>query len=307
MRLTETLGTGRNGVTVIDGGLSTELERRGVDTRGALWTAEPLLRADGSIERAHEAFARAGAEIVVTSSYQLGLDWLEGGGMEPRAARDLMIESTRAARRGVAGAALIAASVGPFGAGRADGGEYTGDYRDRLDDVRRHHERKIPVLLSTEPDLVAVETIPLLGELEILLEVLDGLGSPPAWFSLGCRDGETTHGGDPLDRVGEMVSGYRGPVAAGVNCTAPEHARAAVGRIAASAPRSIELVAYPNIGRRWNATERTWSLGVAPVSEVLLEGFVGVGATIVGGCCGTDSNDVARLRAWRDRRVVSAP
>lgn len=311
MRLVDALGIGSRDIVVLDGGMSTELERTGIDTGGALWTAAPLLAGDGSIERAHEAFAAAGAEIVVTASYQLGLDWLEQRGIEPTAARELLIESTRAARRGVAGAALVAASVGPYGAGRADGSEYSGDYRDRLDEVRRHHRAKIAVLLESEPDLLAVETIPLADELEIVIEILDDLGSPPAWFSVACRDGSTTNGGDALERIGVLVADHRGPAAVGVNCTSPEFAALAVGRIAGSsigsAGRPVDLVAYPNIGRRWNASTRTWTSAASRVTDDTLETLVAAGATLVGGCCGTDSTDVARLRAWRDRRVSSSP
>jgi homocysteine S-methyltransferase len=309
MRLIDALGVGSGGVVVLDGGLSTELERAGVDTGGALWTAAPLLVGDGSVERAHEAFASAGAEVVVTASYQLGVDWLEDRGIDSNAARDLLIESTRAARRGVAGAALVAASVGPFGAGRADGSEYTGDYRDRFDEVRRHHRAKIAVLLESAPDLLAVETIPLADELEIVIEILDEFGSPPAWFSVACRDDATTHGGDPLERVGALLAGRRGPTAVGVNCTAPEHSSTALRRIADSLGPSgrdpVDLVAYPNIGRRWDPSTRKWRSPARPFDETVLENLARVGATFVGGCCGTDSADVARVRAWRDRRVVS--
>lgn len=316
MRLVDALGIGSHGpdgrrLVVLDGGLSTELAGMGADTSGSLWTAAPLLAADGSIERAHEAFASAGAEIVVTSSYQLGLDWLERRGMDPSSARELLMESTRAARRGVAGTALVAAAVGPYGAGRADGSEYTGDYRDRLDEVRRHHRDKISVLLESAPDLLAVETIPLVDELEIVIEILDELGSPPAWFSVACRDGASTNGGDALERVGVLVAGHRGPAAVGVNCTAPEFAVAALRRIAEAADatdsRPVDLIAYPNIGRRWDASTREWSSIASPITEETLEGLASAGASLVGGCCGTAATDVARLRAWRDRRVGSAP
>lgn len=311
MRLVETLAVGSRGLVVLDGGLSTELAWLGADTSGPLWTAAPLLAGDGTIERAHERFAAAGAEIVVTASYQLGLDWLERRGLDPNTARALLIESTRAARRGVAGAALVAASVGPYGAGRADGSEYTGDYRDRLDEVRRHHRDKIAVLLESGPDLLAIETIPLLDELEIVIEILDELGSPPAWFSVTCRDGRSTNGGDALERVGVLVADHRGPAAVGVNCTAPECAIPALRRIADSSKgsggRPVDLIAYPNIGRCWDASKREWSTVPSPITEDTIDGLVAAGATLVGGCCGTDSSDVARLRAWRDRRVVSSP
>ena len=53
---------------VLDGGLATELERRGHDLSSALWSAR-LLRDDPSaVVEAHRAFVDAGAEVVTSAS-----------------------------------------------------------------------------------------------------------------------------------------------------------------------------------------------------------------------------------------------
>jgi Homocysteine/selenocysteine methylase (S-methylmethionine-dependent) len=46
--------------TVLDGGLSTQLEVEGADFSGELWTARALLETPLLVERAHRAFVEAG-------------------------------------------------------------------------------------------------------------------------------------------------------------------------------------------------------------------------------------------------------
>jgi S-methylmethionine-dependent homocysteine/selenocysteine methylase len=46
-------------VMVLDGGFGTELERRGYDVRGALWSAEALLGAPELVEAVHTAYLEA--------------------------------------------------------------------------------------------------------------------------------------------------------------------------------------------------------------------------------------------------------
>jgi homocysteine S-methyltransferase len=55
-------------VMVLDGGFGTELERQGCDVRGALWSAEALLRAPGMVEAVHAAYLEAGADCITTGS-----------------------------------------------------------------------------------------------------------------------------------------------------------------------------------------------------------------------------------------------
>jgi len=58
------------GPVVLDGGLATELERRGHDVTGALWSARLLRDDPRAIVDAHAAYLAAGARVLTSASYQ---------------------------------------------------------------------------------------------------------------------------------------------------------------------------------------------------------------------------------------------
>ncbi|WP_245856971.1 homocysteine S-methyltransferase [Actinoalloteichus hoggarensis] len=84
---------------VLDGGLATELERRGHDLSGALWSARLLRDAPEEIVAAHRAYFLAGAEIAVTASYQATLPGLAAAGVDRSEAVGLLSASVALARR----------------------------------------------------------------------------------------------------------------------------------------------------------------------------------------------------------------
>ena len=57
-------------VVVIDGGLATQLEAQGCDIRNPLWSASVIESNPQAIVDAHRAYLDAGAEIIITASYQ---------------------------------------------------------------------------------------------------------------------------------------------------------------------------------------------------------------------------------------------
>ena len=71
-------------VTILDGGLATELEARGHDLSDPLWSARLLLEAPASIVDAHLAYFRAGARVAVTASYQASYDGFAARGIGQR-------------------------------------------------------------------------------------------------------------------------------------------------------------------------------------------------------------------------------
>ena len=62
------------GPVVLDGGLATELERRGHDLSDDLWSARLLRDEPGAIVDTHLAFFRAGARVATTASYQASVE-----------------------------------------------------------------------------------------------------------------------------------------------------------------------------------------------------------------------------------------
>ncbi len=116
------------GVVVLDGGLATELEARGADLGDELWSARLLIDDPASIVEVHRAYVDAGADVVIGASYQASYEGLAHRGIDHDAATALLARSVELAREGADGRALVAASVGPYGAVLANGAEYTGDY-----------------------------------------------------------------------------------------------------------------------------------------------------------------------------------
>jgi S-methylmethionine-dependent homocysteine/selenocysteine methylase len=56
------------GPVVLDGGLATELETRGYDLSGHLWSAKVLAHDPQAVVDAHVAYYRAGAQVATTKA-----------------------------------------------------------------------------------------------------------------------------------------------------------------------------------------------------------------------------------------------
>jgi homocysteine S-methyltransferase len=275
---------------VLDGALATELEARGFDLSDDLWSARLLAADPGAIEAVHASYLEAGARVLITASYQASVEGFTALGWSAEEAAALLRRSVELARsaRERAGApdALVAASVGPYGAVMAGGQEYTGAYGALSDaELEGFHERRLRVLLAAEPDCLACETIPRASEAAALARVLDRLDAPEAWISFSCRDGRMTSHGEPIEvAVAAAVASPR-VVAVGVNCTAPEHVEELLRR--AGTATGLPLVAYPNNGRVWDGAARCWTeAGATALPPAAVRAWIEAGARLVGGCCG---------------------
>jgi homocysteine S-methyltransferase len=269
-------------VVVLDGGLATELERRGQDLFTELWSAQLLRDDPAAILDVHRAFVAAGAEVVTSASYQASFDKL---GDE---AETLLRRSVELAR--AAGPRWVAASVGPYGAMLADGSEYRGDYGLSVRQLREWHRPRLQALAAAGADVLAVETIPCLAEVEALCAELDSLGAP-AWLSISCA-GTATRYGEPAAEAFAMARDCDAVIASGVNCTAPGDVPALVRSAAAVSGKPV--VAYPNSGERWDAAARAWT-GSSGFRADYVRDWVQAGARLVGGCCRVRPEDIAEL------------
>ena len=278
-------------VVVSDGGLATELERRGNDLSGGLWSARLLHDRPEEILAAHRAFFAAGAEVATTASYQASVDGLTARSLDP--VRMLRRSVRLAARaRDEHGRGWVAGSIGPYGAALADGSEYRGDYGRTVDELRRFHRPRLEIMAEAGADVFAVETIPCLAEVEAVLVELDRL-CLPAWLSLTCA-GVRTRAGEPARAGFAMAADVAAVFAVGVNCTAPADVAALVEQ--AHTASGKPAVAYPNSGETWDAARGRWS-GRSRFDPVLVTTWIGAGARLVGGCCRVGPADISHLAA----------
>ncbi|HEX6843672.1 MAG TPA: homocysteine S-methyltransferase [Actinomycetota bacterium] len=278
---------------VLDGGLAFELERRGADLRDELWSARILLEQPDLIREVHAAYFAAGAEVAITASYQASYEGFAQRGLDRASSDRLLTRSVELAREAAAGDQLVAASVGPYGAMLADGSEYVGRYGRSVRELVEWHRPRLEALLGAGPDLLAVETIPAIEEVEAIVTLLETYPEARAWISCSCRDETHLSDGTPFADAAALAASSPQVVAVGVNCTPPGFVSDLL-RSAARVP--APLLTYPNLGSTWDAAAKTWRAeGPRPDFGALAVGWREAGATAIGGCCGTDPDDVAAI------------
>ncbi len=291
---------------VLDGGLATELERRGADLRDPLWSARVLLDQPGLVRDVHLAYFRAGADVATTASYQASLPGLMARGLDRRAALAVIRSSVTLARdardafcssQAATGRMrpLIAGSVGPYGAALADGSEYRGGYGLSRDQLAEFHLPRLEALLEAGADLLAIETIPSAVEAEVVVGLLDRWPDARAWVSFTCRDEGHTAEGQPVEAAAQAVFGSPSVIAVGVNCVAPPLVLPLLQRLRAVTDRP--LVAYPNSGEVWDSAARCWTGSAAGFDAARdVPAWYAAGARLIGGCCRTTPEDVLCIR-----------
>lgn len=279
-------------ITKLDGGLSTALENNGNKLTTSLWTGELILVNPSEITKAHLDFINAGADIIITSSYQISYLGCSKRGWSESKTDQALRGSTQLAKDAVlkSGKSVkVASSIGPYGAALADGSEYKGNYGVTKSALKDFHARRLEVLISTSPDLLALETMPDTFEVELLLELLSDCPIP-YWVSYSCKAGNQTNAGQSFT---EAVSLAKDAMAVGINCTAPE----LITDLLLSAEGIKPFVVYPNSGRSWNAKTKEWEgSSETGFDELLIKSWISAGAQIIGGCCGIGADEILNLK-----------
>jgi homocysteine S-methyltransferase len=287
---------------VLDGAMATELERKGFDLNGPLWSAHVLESSPQAISAVHRDYLEAGADCLLTASYQVSAQGFEKIGRNPLdAARDAanalrasvtIAEEVRNEYQARSPRRIwIAASLGSYGAMLHNGAEYHGNYDCSFEELAAFHRRRIAVLAETNADLLAFESIPSLDEARAILIALRSHPDLPVYLSFTCRDGIHVSHGETLQACAELLDKQTQVVAIGVNCTAPELIDSLVGELARVTTKPI--IAYPNSGEQWDAVHQCW-YGDGQIQQFgeLARGWRSAGAQWIGGCCRTGPEHV---------------
>src|ERR1700678_2455669 len=253
------------GLHVLDGGMATELERKGFNLDGPLWSAHVLQSSPETIATVHREYLEAGADCLLTASYQVSAEGFQEIGFDPQDAANAAANALRASvvlaekvrsEYGSLRRIWIAASLGPYGAMLHNGAEYHGNYDCSFDDLVGFHARRIAVLARTNADFLALESIPSLEEARAILAALQPYPDVAAYLSFTCRDGTHVSHGETLRACAELLDTQPQVIGMGVNCTAPELIGSLIGELAEVTSKPI--IVYPNSGEHWDAVHRCW-------------------------------------------------
>lgn len=289
--------------TLLDGGLSRELQRLGAPFRQPEWSALSLIETPELVKQAHKNFIDAGADIITTNCYALvpyhiGSETYEARGEELMA---LAVEKASQAVRESGTKTRIAASLPPI----------FGSYRPNAFDVGGAIAIAQTLIEAQDEgtDLWLMETMGLLAEAQLYLTLLQEKGKA-IWVSFTLDD--TLEDGPPCLRSGELLSEAIDAMAGEVdailiNCSTVETIDNAVP-VLVQGCRHIQCGIYANAFPRIddtvisNTTLNTVREDVTPnyYAEKAC-GWVDHGVDIIGGCCGIGPNHIKAIDALRKR------
>lgn len=310
------------GLRVLDGGLATELEHAGCDLSSPLWSGDVLHTQPQNILAVHRSYLEAGADCLLTASYQISSAGFHEIGL---AEADAQREARSAIRHSVALAdqargkfadaeiaagrtprrIWIAGSLGAYGAALHNGAEFHGNYSVTPDQLTAFHTERIAAMHETAADFLAFETVPSLGEAEAILAALAQFPELPAYISFTCQDDGHTGHGEPIDSCARLLDTASQIVAIGVNCTAPRYIASLIRKIREVTRKRIAV--YPNSGETWVAETRGWTGNSDPDAfGVLANAWRAAGADWIGGCCRTGPEHIRAIAgAAADNRAAT--
>ncbi|KAL0430128.1 UNVERIFIED_CONTAM: Homocysteine S-methyltransferase 1 [Sesamum radiatum] len=300
------------GCAVVDGGFSTQLEIHGACINDPLWSALCLIKAPDLVKLVHLEYLEAGADVLVTSSYQATIPGFLSRGLSLEEAESLLTKSVKLAveardkfwssGKRKSGhnynRALVAASIGSYGAYLADGSEYSGNYGTSitLEKLKDFHRRRLQVLVEAGPDLLAFETMPNKLEAQACVELLDEENVPiPSWFCFSTVDGVNVSSGESFEECLDVINKSSKVSAVGINCAPPNFVLSLIKRFKERTAKAI--VVYPNSGETWDGTAKTWqpSKCVHDEFELLATTWRDAGAKLIGGCCRTTPSTIRSI------------
>lgn len=298
------------GCAVIDGGFATQLETHGASINDPLWSALYLIKQPHLVKRVHLEYLEAGADILVTSSYQATIPGFLSRGLSIEEAESLLEKSVTLAVEArdkfwdavkkVPGhnynRALVAASIGSYGAYLADGSEYSGNYGPGVDleKLKDFHRRRLQVLVESGPDLLAFETIPNKLEAQALVELLEEENIQiPSWICFSSVDGENAPSGESFKECLDIINKSGKVNAVGINCAPPQFVENLICYFKELTKKAI--VVYPNSGEVWDGRAKKW-LPSKCLGDGKFESFAtrwrDSGAKLIGGCCRTTPSTI---------------
>jgi S-methylmethionine-dependent homocysteine/selenocysteine methylase len=291
---------------ILDGGMGRELHRMGAPFKQPEWSALALMLAPETVERAHQRFADAGAEVITTNSYALVPFHI--GAQKFKAEARFLADLAGGLARKVANRArrkiLVAGSLPPL----------FGSYRPDLFDEAGAPAIIRPLIegLSPHVDLWLAETQSSLAEARFAREALRD-DARPFWVSFTLDDANEDLARPKL-RSGECVAAVittmleLGVDAVLFNCSQPEVMAGAVDaaraiRDARGAKARIGIYANAFPPQRDEAANEGLSDIRADLTSARYAEFAKDwqrrGANIIGGCCGIGPEHIAALRAAR--------
>jgi methionine synthase I (cobalamin-dependent) len=283
-------------VLLIDGGMGTELQRRGVPMDLESWSGTAACMHADTVQQVHEDFIRAGAQVIITNTFGSNRMMLEGAGFGDEVVQinQQAVQSALRARESSGDDRItVAGSISPSPA-KFDWTAYPAKH------VEMDAYRELAgILYEGGVDIIVLEMMMDDVHAPLAMEAALETGLP-VWLGVSCREHPES---------GEVVSFSHQEIDFAVPLNALIPMGPAVVNIMHSEihaiPRAIERVrdrweghlgVYPESGYferpNWSFVDAISPVDLVEEAHVWLD----LGVKLLGGCCGTGPEHITALR-----------
>jgi homocysteine S-methyltransferase len=290
LHLTQRLA--HNATIIMDGGMGTEILKRGAPTTLPLWSAEALLQQPAIVQQIHEDYIRAGAAIISTDTFRTTRHTFAKIDLAHQAPAMTQLACTLA-RKAVEHTqpdhdVYIVGSVAPLE------DCYSPQLTPTPQELAVEHKAFIADLKAGGVDFILFETM------ITLRETLSGIHAAqqhamPFAVSFCCNERAELLSGEALQAVIQQIEPYQ-PLFIGINCVSIAIATTLVKQLRTLTDFPIAVYAQ---GDGSAEDEQGWQFAEKQQTEaayiLAAQQWREDGAQIIGGCCGTTPSYIQKL------------
>ena len=273
----------RKRFVLLDGGMGTQLQTRGLQPGQKPELA--ALEMPDTLTAIHADYARAGADILLANTFGANAKKLAGC---PCTVEQVVFASIACARSAAAETgALVALDIGPLGELLVPAGTL------RFEDAYAEFAQVIRAGAAAGADLVFLETMTDLYELKAAILAAKENCALPVFTSMSFESRGRTFTGCTVESYAVTAAGL-GADAVGINCSlGPKEILPFAQRLCRSVPAGVPVFVKPNAGLP--NPDGSYNLNAAEFAAEM-KAYASIGVSMVGGCCGTTPDFIAKLR-----------
>src|SRR5438874_3618112 len=274
-------------VHVLDGAMGTMLYAKGFFLNvcyDELSVKQPKL-----VQEVHEAYVRAGAEILETNTFGANPVKLRTFGLADDT-EQINRTAAELARKASAGRASVVGAIGPLGVRLEPFGALS------REEAFAHFQRQVQGLVAGGVDGFILETFSDVDEIHQALRAVRSISDLPVIAQMTIGDDGLTHYGTAPETFAQQLDEWGADVI-GVNCSVgPAGVLEAVEKLVKATDRPISAV--PNAGLPKDVGDRKIYLASPEYMASYARRMIEAGARIVGGCCGTTPEHIKKIRDY---------
>ena len=273
----------RKRFVLLDGGMGTQLQTRGLQPGQKPELA--ALEMPDTLTAIHADYARAGADILLANTFGANAKKLAGS---PCTVEQVVSASIACARSAAAETgALVALDIGPLGELLVPAGTLS------FEDAYAEFAQVIRAGAAAGADLVFLETMTDLYELKAAILAAKENCALPVFTSMSFESRGRTFTGCTVESYAVTAAGL-GADAVGINCSlGPKEILPFAQRLCRSVPAGVPVFVKPNAGLP--NPDGSYNLNAAEFAAEM-KAYASIGVSMVGGCCGTTPDFIAKLR-----------